>query len=228
MGVNIRMLVAQIVGMFIVFALALFVPAGTLVWPAGWAFLILFFGFTVAISYWLLKNNPGLLTERLTGTRKADQKVWDKVFLLFATGIFYGWLALIALDAVRFRWSHVPGWLQGVGVLLLLGSFYLFFITFRENSFLSPAVRIQAERGHTVITTGPYRYVRHPMYAAVIPYTVGTTLLLGSWFGLIPVLWLWLGMAQRAIMEENTLREELLGYDSYMQQVKYRLIPGVW
>lgn len=227
-GVNIRMLVAQIVGMFVVFALALFLPAGTLNWPAGWAFLILFFGFTVGISYWMLKNNPGLLTERMTGVGKADQKAWDKAFFVLMSLLFYGWLVFMALDAGRFHWSQMPAWLQVVGVLVLLASFPLFFVTFRENAFLSPAVRVQEERGQTVITTGPYRYVRHPMYAAVIPYMVGTALLLGSWYGLLVTLVLFFVMAYRAVMEEKTLRDELQGYDAYMRQVKYRLIPGLW
>jgi protein-S-isoprenylcysteine O-methyltransferase Ste14 len=227
-GFNLKMLVAQIVGLFVVFALALFIPAGTLNWSAGWAFLILFFGFTVVLSYCLLKNNPGLLTERMTGIGKADQKGWDKIFFVLASVLFYGWLIFMALDAMRFHWSQVPGWLQVVGALVLLASFPLFFLTFRENSFLSPAVRVQEERGQTVISTGPYHYVRHPMYAAFLLYALGTCLLLGSWYGLIVALLLVIVMARRAIMEENTLRAELQGYESYMGQVRYRLIPGVW
>ena len=101
-------------------------------------------------------------------------------------------------------------------------------MTFRENSFLSPVVRVQEERGQTVISTGPYHYVRHPMYAAFILFVLGTTLLLGSWYGLVLGLLLVIGVARRAVMEEHTLRQELAGYDEYMTQVKYRLILGVW
>ena len=228
MPVNRTMLAAQIAGMFVVFTLALFVAAGTINWPAGWAFLVLFFGFTIAISIWLLRHNPGLLTERMTGIGKADQKVWDKVFTLLAQIVFLGWLVLAPLDAVRFRWSHMPASLQLVGAILLVISFYLFFLTFRENAYLSPAVRIQRERGQAVVSTGPYRYVRHPMYATAIIFLVGATLLLGSWLGLLVQLILVLGLAFRAVAEERVLREELPGYSEYMASVRWRFIPHVF
>mgnify|MGYP001026379397 CR=1 FL=1 len=228
MPVNLKMLTAQIAGMFVVFALALFLPAGTLAWPAGWAFLVLFFGFTVALSYWLLQYNPALLTERMTGIGKADQKTWDKVFFAVANVLFLAWLILMPLDAVRFRWSQMPSWLQVIGALLLLGSFYLFFLTFRENAYLSPAVRLQTEREQKVISTGLYHYVRHPMYATATIFLISTTLLLGSWYGLGVALLLVIAIAFRAVQEERTLRAELAGYDEYMAQVKYRLIPYVW
>src|SRR5712691_1086694 len=99
MKVNLKMLTAQIVGMFVVFALALFLAAGTVAWPAGWAFLVLFFGFTIALSRWLLVHNPGLLTERMTGIGKPDQKTWDKVFFGVANPLFLAWLIVMPLDA---------------------------------------------------------------------------------------------------------------------------------
>jgi len=219
---------AEIVGTFVVFGLALFLAAGTVVWPSGWAFLILFFGFTIALTRWLLRHNPGLLKERMTGIGKANQPAWDRVFFVAMQVFFLAWLVLMPLDAVRFRWSQMPGWLQGVGAVLLLCSFYLFFLTFRENPFLSPAVRVQPERGQTVISTGPYRYVRHPMYGTTIVFIVGTTLLLGSWYGLLMGLILVVGIAFRAVQEEHVLLAELPGYDTYMARVKYRLIPYVW
>jgi len=228
MPVNRTLLMAQIVGMFMVFALVLFLAAGTVAWPAGWAFLVLFFGFTVALSRWLLIHNPGLLTERMTGIGKSDQKPWDKVFFAVANVLFLAWLVILPLDAVRFHWSQMPSWLALVGAILLLCSFYLFFLTFRENAYLSPAVRIQTERGQTVVSTGPYHYVRHPMYATAIILLVGTTLLLGSWYGFGAALLLVVAIAVRAVQEERTLREELFGYGAYMAQVRYRLIPYVW
>jgi protein-S-isoprenylcysteine O-methyltransferase Ste14 len=145
-----------------------------------------------------------------------------------AGGGFFSWLVLMALDAVRFRWSQMPLPLQGSGVILLLASFALFFLTFRENAYLSPAVRIQRDRGQVVVSTGPYRHVRHPMYAAFILYALGTTLLLGSWWGLLPAVALIVMMAWRSVREEDTLREELPGYREYMATVKYRLIPYLW
>lgn len=228
MTVNLKLLTIEIVGMFVVFALALFLAAGTIAWLAGWAFLLLFFGFTITLSLWLLKNSPGLLTERLTGNARPDQKSWDRVFFVVANILFLTWLALMPLDAVRFHWSQMPAWLQVVGTILLLCSFYFLFLTFRENSFLSPAVRIQSERGQTVVSTGPYHYVRHPMYAGAAILLIGTTLLLGSWYGLLPMLAIIVAVSIRAVQEERTLRTELAGYDEYMAHVKYRLIPYVW
>jgi protein-S-isoprenylcysteine O-methyltransferase Ste14 len=228
MKVSRTQLAIQIAGMFVVFALALFLAAGTIAWLAGWAFLVLFFGFTVAISLWLLRHNPGLLAERMNGIGKADQKSWDKLFFAVLNVIFLAWLVLMPLDAARFGWSHMPGWLQVAGALLLLGSFYLFFLVFRANAYLSPAVRIQSDRGQTVVSTGPYQYVRHPMYATAIVFLVGTTLLLGSWYGLLLALILVAAIAYRATREERTLSAELPGYDAYLKQVKYHLIPYVW
>ncbi len=134
----------------------------------------------------------------------------------------------MALDAVRFRWSELPVWLQVVGGVILLCSFYLFYLTFRENSYLSPAVRIQSERGQMVISTGPYHYVRHPMYSAGLLFFLGTSLLLGSLYGLVAALVLICAIGIRAVLEERTLRQELEGYETYMAQVRYRLIPYLW
>jgi protein-S-isoprenylcysteine O-methyltransferase Ste14 len=228
MAINLKLLTVEIVGMFLIFALVLFVAAGTVAWPAGWAFLILFFCFVIALSAWLLRRNPGLLTERMTGIGKSDQKAWDKVFYAVANVLFLVWLVVMPLDAVRFHWSRMPDVLQVIGAILLLGSFGLFFLTFRENSYLSPAVRIQTERGQTVVATGPYHYVRHPMYAAAGIFLVGTSLLLGSWYGLLGGLLLEAAVAIRAVQEERALRADLPGYDTYMTKVRYRLIPRVW
>ena len=212
---------------FLLTALALFLPAGTIAWPAGWIFLILLYGFCLVGIGLLLKYNPGLLQERLN-LSQPHQKAWDKVFLLLFYLFFFAWLVLMPFDAVRFHWSQVPLFLQVVGAMALVGSFLLISLTFRENSFLSPTVRIQQERGQTVISTGPYRYVRHPMYAGGLLLFLGIPLLLGSWYGLLLVLVFIPAGAVRAVLEEFALREELPGYDAYMAQVKYRLIPYIW
>ncbi|HTI14600.1 MAG TPA: isoprenylcysteine carboxylmethyltransferase family protein [Dictyobacter sp.] len=227
MMVNIKLLVGQIAGMLLVFALILFLAAGTIAWVAGWIFLVLFFCFVIAITLWLYRNNPGLLKERMTVSR-SDQKAWDKVFFIILNVFFLVWLIVMPLDGGRFHWSQVPFWLQVVGVVALLCSFYLFFATFRENSYLSPMVRIQEERGQTVVATGPYHFVRHPMYAAALLFLLGTPLLAGSWYGVLAGLFLICLIARRAVLEENTLRAELQGYDTYMTHVKYRLIPYIW
>jgi protein-S-isoprenylcysteine O-methyltransferase Ste14 len=214
------------IAQLLLFPLALFLAAGTVFWLAGWIFLILLYGFVVATVLLLSRQNPGLLEERMS-IFKSDQKNKDNMFLpLLAVSIV--WLILMPLDAVRFHWSHVPIWLQVVGALALICSFALMYLSFRENAYLTPTVRIQKERGHTVVSTGPYHYVRHPMYSGFVLFFMGMALLLGSAFGFfLALLLVWL-FAWRAVQEENLLREELPGYDTYMVQVHYRFIPHVW
>jgi protein-S-isoprenylcysteine O-methyltransferase Ste14 len=228
MAVNLKLLKIEFAALFVVFALVLFLGAGTIFWAAGWAYLVLFFGADAALGLWLLRHDPGLLQERMTGFGKSGEPFWDKVFLVGTEVFLLAWFALMGLDAVRFRWSQMPGWLQVAGAILLLVSFYFFFLTFRENPYASPAVRVQTERGQTVISTGPYQYVRHPMYAAGIPFGVGTPLLLGSWCGLLMGLIFVVALAFRAVQEEGVLKAELPGYAEYMAQVQYRFIPHVW
>jgi protein-S-isoprenylcysteine O-methyltransferase Ste14 len=220
-------LAAQIAVLFVAFALALFLPAGTPAWPAGWAFLALYFAFVVWISVWLLRHDPGLLRERMSGFRP-DQKAWDKVLLALVAPLFCGWLVLMPLDAVRFHWSRMPWWLQGAGGGILLCAFFLFYRVFRENPYLSPVVRVQRERGQAVVSTGPYAKVRHPLYSGFVLFVAGTALLLGSWWGLAFGAVLVAVIARRAVLEERALRAELEGYAAYMRRVRYRLIPHVW
>ncbi len=153
---------------------------------------------------------------------------WDKVLTLLLYSAIFLWLLFIAFDVVRLHWSPVNSYLQVGGTALLGCSCYLLFIVFRENTYLSMAVRVQSDRGQTVISTGPYRYVRHPMYAAMIFFFVGAPLLLGAWLGIPLGILVMLILAWRAVLEEGALRQELPGYAAYMAQVKYRLVPHVW
>ncbi len=210
---------------FLIMALALFVPAGTCAWTAGWVYLGLFALFSLAITLWLLRHDPGLLEERMSF--KPNQ-AWDKIFIAALCIVLPVWLVLMPLDAARFHWSRMPVWLQAVGVIVLLLSFYIFYLTYRENPYLSGVVHIQEDRGQTVVTTGPYSHVRHPMYTGGFLYFLGTALVLGSWCGVLfePI---FVGMvAVRAVLEERLLRERLKGYDAYMAQVRRRFIPHVW
>ena len=225
MNVNVTELVIRLVLTFVVFGLVLFLPAGTIDWPAAWAYLVLLFIFTIGITIWLSRFNPDLLSERVSGLGRSGHKRWDKLFLLLLLPVFLGWYVVMAFDVVRYQWAELPDWLQWVGAVVLLASFYVFYLTFRENSYLSPAVRIQTDRGQTVVSTGPYRYVRHPMYAGFILFTFGTALLLGSAYGLLGALVLNALIAWRAVREEHVLKSELPGYDDYMTRVKHRFVP---
>ena len=227
MRVNLTLPVVQFVGLLLLSAMALFLPAGTLAWIPGWIFFGLFFSFNFAVNVWLYRRNPGLLQER-TRLAASDQQGWDKVLFPVLLGFSFAWLIFMSLDGGRFHWSPLSLWLQAAGAAVLLWSFYLIFLTFKENPYLSPVVRLQAEREHMVISTGPYRYVRHPMYAGIIVFVVGTSLLLGSGLGIPAGLIFGLLLARRAVLEERTLRGQLPGYAAYMTRVRYRLVPGLW
>jgi protein-S-isoprenylcysteine O-methyltransferase Ste14 len=148
---------------------------------------------------------------------------------MFAAAIvFIGWMVTIALDARRFGWSHVPPSVQALGAALIALGMIVVWQTFRFNTFAAPQVRVQAARGHRVVTDGPYRVVRHPMYTGAMLFLLGMPLLLGSWWGVAAVPFLVAGMAPRAVGEERMLRRELSGYDEYARRVRFRLIPGVW
>ena len=118
--------------------------------------------------------------------------------------------------------------LQGAGfVLICLGS-YLVWLTLKANSYAAPVIKIQKERGHTVVTDGPYAYVRHPMYAGALLFVIGAPLLLGSWWGLAAAPFLLIVIGTRAVLEERTLEAELDGYADYAKRVRYRLVPQLW
>jgi protein-S-isoprenylcysteine O-methyltransferase Ste14 len=218
----------EVLAEFAVFAALLFVSAGTLLWPAGWAFIVLFFGFALALVLWLAREDPELLAERMSSPIQRGQPLWDKVFVAAVLLLFLTWLVVMPLDAVRFRWSEVPGWLQLMGALGVVLSFYIMFLTFRENAYLAMVVKVQEERGQTVVTSGPYRYVRHPMYGSMFLFLPGSALLLGSWWGLLLCLVILGLLVWRTTLEERMLKKDLAGYDEYARQVRYRLIPLVW
>jgi protein-S-isoprenylcysteine O-methyltransferase Ste14 len=225
-------MIARMVGQsavtFVVAALLLFVPAGTVAWPAGWIFLVEFVALSLGVGLWLAHHDPGLLAERMAGLFRREQQPWDRALMAVFVALMIVWLPVMALDAVRFGASHIPAWLQGLGALAIALSFGIMALVFRANSYTAAVVRIQAERGHRVVTAGPYRVVRHPMYAGAIPLFLGAPLLLGSWIGLTfaPVLMGLLGA--RAVMEERMLTAGLEGYPEYAARVRYRLIPLVW
>jgi protein-S-isoprenylcysteine O-methyltransferase Ste14 len=221
-------LLVQIVAMLAVFAGVLFGAAGTLDWPTGWAFLTLFAVVTVVISLWLASIDPGLLAERMKSPVQKDQKAWDRLFLLGVAVGYFAWLALMAWDARRMAWSHVPLWAQVAGGALIVVSYLGIAWVYRTNSFAAPVIKIDAERHQTVISTGPYAFVRHPMYAFALLQFVGGPLMLGSWWGLAGAMAIALAIAGRTLGEEQMLRAELAGYDDYARRVRWRFLPGVW
>ncbi len=225
MGVKVWLTLA---GKALILSALLFGAAGTIRWPAGWAYLIIFFVAVLRLVSFLARHDPALLAERMKMRVQKDQPLWDKIFLLVMGVGWFAWLPLMALDAVRFRWSVVPVWLQCLGAALMLLSFWMIGRVLRENTFLAPVVRIQAERGHKVISTGPYATIRHPLYAALLIFLPANALLLGSWYGLAASAVLLAGLVFRTAMEDRELHRNLPGYDEYSARVHYRLVPFVW
>jgi protein-S-isoprenylcysteine O-methyltransferase Ste14 len=219
-------LVVQTGLLLLAMALVLFLAAGDPAWPAAWAFLIEVGVLSLAVGLWLAWRDPGLLAERLAWPSQRDQAPWDRRFMIGAAAAFFLWLALMGVDAWRLRWLPAPPFLQGVGVLAIGFSVWVGWRIFTVNSFAAPVVKIQP--GQSVITTGPYAIVRHPLYAGAMAFFVGAPLMLGSWLGLAVAPFLIAGMGARAIGEERMLRAQLPGYDEYAAKVRYRFVPGVW
>ncbi|MBI3517217.1 MAG: isoprenylcysteine carboxylmethyltransferase family protein [Proteobacteria bacterium] len=209
-------------------AALLCLAAGRLGWLAAWVFVIGSGGVAVAMGIALARRDPALLAERLAPPFQRDQAGWDRAVIAGAMVAWLAWIVLMALDAARYRWSTMAPALQIAGGIALLLGFLLVYRTFRANSFSAPVVKIQAARGHTVATSGPYRWVRHPMYAGALIYFLATPLLLGSWWGLACAPVLVAGLALRAVLEERWLAARLDGYADYAARVRYRLVPGVW
>ncbi|MFD2056422.1 methyltransferase family protein [Mesorhizobium calcicola] len=220
-------LILQTFVWFGVMGALLFLSAGTLNWPGAWVFLVVMVGLSLTMGVALARRDPGLMNERLGPPIQKNQTAADKVLLTVLLAAIFGWQALMGFD-LRFGWSAVPVWVQVIGALVLLLGIWICYLTMLENSFAAPVVKIQDERGQRVISTGPYSYVRHPMYAGAIFFFAGTALLLGSWWGLASVLVFVALLAVRIFIEERTLRTGLRGYDDYAVQVRYRLIPRIW
>jgi protein-S-isoprenylcysteine O-methyltransferase Ste14 len=223
-----RKFVVRTAAWILFLAVVLFGAAGTIRWTPGWVYL----GFLAVMSFasgpWLARRDPELFRERLGSLFQQEQKGWDKLWIMAMVVIWLGGLVLMALGAGRYHWSHVSLWLQAVGLVLICVGFWLSMLTFKANSYAAPVVKIQRARGHKVVTTGPYAYVRHPMYSGALLFSLGTTLLFGSWWGLVAVAAFAVAIAVRAVLEEETLKAELDGYADYAARVRYRLVPRLW
>lgn len=206
------------------FAVAIFLPGG-IGWTKGWVFLLVFLFLTVLSVPYLWRTNPEIFVAR--SEIHAGTKGWDKVILLFLIASFLAILSVAGLDS-RFHWCSVPMWLIVLGYVLLsigmVGSVWVQGV----NKFAEPGVRIQTERGHSVVDTGPYAIVRHPFYVAAFFLYVGFPLALGSFWALIPAAIASLVLVVRTALEDRMLYAELEGYKEYAGRVQCRLMPGVW
>jgi protein-S-isoprenylcysteine O-methyltransferase Ste14 len=223
-------LIARTIAGALVIAAVLFglliIPAGTLDWPAAWIFTIGFLGFLLLYGVWAIRNDPSQLRERSTlGT---NAKAWDKIILPLYSLVLIFLFPVCALDAVRYKATSVPTALHILGwiAIPLAGGIILWVM--RTNTFASRIARIQQDRGQTVVSAGPYRCIRHPMYLGNIILFIGIPLALGSLWSLIPGGLIGLLFILRTALEDRMLKIELPGYREYASRVRYRLIPGIW
>ena len=223
----IRRLLIQNVIWIVGMGALLFASAGTLHWPAAWVFLGTMAVLGLISGLWLARIDPALLAERMNPMMQGAQPASDKIFMVVFGFAALSWFILIGLER-RANISDMPVALQTLGLLLLVLSTGFVLWVMRANSFAAPVIKIQTERGHRVISSGPYAWVRHPMYSGTILFFAGMPLLLGSWWGLImaPLFVVLFGF--RARLEERALVAGLPGYADYLTRVRYRLIPGIW
>lgn len=214
---------------FFVVAMAalLFGFAGTPDWPGAWTYLVASAIIGPACGLWLARVDPGLLAERMRLTAREGQPRDDKYFMLVFVIVATLWFVAMGLDH-RFDGANAGVLLILLGLLLYLLSTVLILWVFRTNSFAAPVVKVQTERHHQVISTGPYALVRHPMYTSVMLFFIAVPLMLGSWWGLAFVPLFFLMFAFRTRIEERTLVAGLSGYADYAARVRYRLVPGLW
>ncbi|MEN6342462.1 MAG: isoprenylcysteine carboxylmethyltransferase family protein [Methanospirillum sp.] len=213
----------------LVFPVLLLVLSGDPLWLEGWIFSLWFIVLCFTTILYLYRKDPALLEERFKQPGEGGQAGWDRFVVYGLLVGFIIWFAVMPLDAKRFGWSPVfPLWLKAIGGAMLVGSFILFFRSYADNTFLSPLVRIQEERGQRVVSTGVYGFVRHPMYLGAVLMFIGAPLLLGSLCGVAVGLALTVLLMARIVGEEAMLARELDGYREYRQKVRYRLFPLLW
>ena len=211
--------------LFIEMATSLFLPAWTLDYREAWVFLAVFFFPVLAITLYLAKRDPKLLERRVKAGPIAEKERSQKVIQLLATIAFIMIFIVSALDH-RFSWSVVPMFVVAAGDIFVAIGLLVVFLVFKENSFASATIEVGSEQ--TLVSTGPYAFVRHPMYFGAFVMLTGTPLALGSWWGLLSVIPIVGVIIWRLLDEEVFLEKNLPGYTTYRNRVKYRLLPFIW
>jgi protein-S-isoprenylcysteine O-methyltransferase Ste14 len=217
--------VLGLLNLFIILALVLFLPAGTIHYWQAWVYLFAFMTPSTLITIYFLKYDPSLIERRIKSGPTAEKERSQKFIQAFASLFFVLLIIFPALDH-RFHWSDIPLPLVIVSDLFVVLGFLLVFFVFKENSFTSATIETSSEQ--TVITTGPYRVIRHPMYAGALVMLLFTPLALGSYWGLFFFLPIFFVIILRLLDEEQFLSTNLPGYTEYTKKTRCHLIPGVW
>jgi protein-S-isoprenylcysteine O-methyltransferase Ste14 len=211
--------------LFLVIVALIFIPAWTLDYWQAWAFLTVYFTASVAITLYLVRQDPQLLARRMSGGPWAEKEPAQRIIMSLTSVGYIGLIVIPALDH-RFAWSHLPPWAALVADGLVALGFLGFFFVFRENSFTSATVELAPNQ--KVISTGPYAWMRHPMYAAGLVLLGAMPVALGSLWGVLVFVAIVPALLWRLFDEEKFLAKNLPGYRDYQSRVRYRLIPWLW
>lgn len=206
-------------------AAAVFLPAWSFNYWQAWAFLAVFDISVALITLYVAKHDPKLLERRVKAGPTAEKEKNQKIIQAIAQFTFLPVLIIPALDH-RFEWSQVPSYASIAGDVLVVLGLFVVFMVFKENTFASATVEVQA--GQKVISTGPYAVVRHPMYSGAIVMMLGVPVALGSWWGLLVVIPFVIVIIARLLHEEKFLTQNLPGYTEYRAKVRWHLIPGIF
>jgi protein-S-isoprenylcysteine O-methyltransferase Ste14 len=209
----------------VVLGLALFIPAGTLDYWQAWLFLAVFFVSVLAITLYLMRHDPALLARRVQAGPVAETRRGQQVIQGLASLAFLGIFVVSGLDR-RFGWSAVPVWAVLLGDVVVAVGLWMVFLVFKENSFTSAVIEIGESQ--SLVSTGPYAVVRHPMYAGAMLMLLGVPPALGSWWAWLMIVPMLVVIVLRLLDEEAFLVESLPGYGEYRERVRFRLLPGVW
>jgi protein-S-isoprenylcysteine O-methyltransferase Ste14 len=214
--------------LLLLIAALLFLAAGTMDWPFAWAYLAVLLVASILAVPLIVRRHPGLIEERMRAGRGSGHKGWDRA-LVTALGVATAAVWIVAGLDRRFGWSPRPEPVLGV-VALVVGSLgaALSFWAMMANPFFSAVVRIQSDRDHRVVSTGPYATVRHPGYAGAIVANLAIPVVLGSRWALAVGVLIGAILLVRTALEDRTLKGELAGYGAYAARVRWRLFPGVW
>jgi protein-S-isoprenylcysteine O-methyltransferase Ste14 len=212
-------------GLLLVMAALLFIPAWTLCYVRAWAFLAVFGAAALAITLYLMKEDPQLLKRRVYAGPSAEKEAGQQIVQSITAIGFVAGLVVPALD-YRLHWSWVPLSVVVAGDIFVAVGFLIIFFVYRENSFASATIELAPDQ--KVISTGPYALVRHPMYFGGFLMFLGIPLALGSWWGLLAFTLMLPALIWRLLDEERFLASNLAGYSEYQSRVVYRLVPFVW
>lgn len=214
-------------GPILLWVTILFASAGRLDWKRGWAVFAVYLLSMLAAVALARRFNPGLMSARVKPNFKQTQS-FDKLFYGIFLPLTYLQIAVAGLDSVRFHWLPLPLWCALPGVLLFLSAAGLIGWVVAMNRFAEATVRIQSERSHAVVSTGPYRMVRHPMYVGMILLYPAMALMLGSGWALVVAALILALIFWRTAREDRFLLQNLQGYPEFAAQTRSRLIPGLW